>query len=215
MKRIIVLCSILLLLVPFAAVAQSPCEGNFDCDLDVDGSDASVFKSDFGRSSLKNPCPTCGVCSGGTLSPLGRWCDQLNGTVKDMTTGLVWLKDAGWGGQYAFWVNTMNGVNAQDRAAQLWDGSPYEGTAGLSDGSVEGEWRLPTKTELAGITVGDEYIRSSSMYFFTGVQSYSYWSGTSYVSYPLLAWCVDMHTGFVGYGFKDSILYVWPVRSDH
>jgi hypothetical protein len=40
------------------------------------------------------------------------------------------------------WVNTMNAVNAQDRAAQLWDGSPYEGTAGLSDGSVEGDWRL-------------------------------------------------------------------------
>jgi hypothetical protein len=34
----------------------------------------------------------------GTLSPLGRWCDQNNGNVKDMTTGLVWLKDAGWGG---------------------------------------------------------------------------------------------------------------------
>ena len=50
MKRIIVLCSILLLLVPFAAVAQDFCEGNFDCDQDVDGSDASVFKSDFGRS---------------------------------------------------------------------------------------------------------------------------------------------------------------------
>ena len=85
----------------------------------------------------------------------------------------------------------MDGVNAQDRAAQLWDGSPYEGTAGLSDGSVEGDWRLPTKTELAGITVGTEYIRSSSMYLFTGVQSPAYWSGTSYADYPYGAWVRD------------------------
>ena len=33
------------------------CEGNFDYDSDVDGTDASVFKSDFGRSGFKNPCP--------------------------------------------------------------------------------------------------------------------------------------------------------------
>lgn len=33
------------------------CEGDFDNDGDQDGSDASLFKSDFGRSLLKNPCP--------------------------------------------------------------------------------------------------------------------------------------------------------------
>lgn len=35
------------------------CEGNFDADQDVDGGDAAKFKSDFGRSGLSNPCPTC------------------------------------------------------------------------------------------------------------------------------------------------------------
>jgi len=64
MKRIIVLCSILLLLVPFAVVAQHIvyCEGNFDCDQDVDGSDASLFKYDFGRSGLRYPCPVLDDC---------------------------------------------------------------------------------------------------------------------------------------------------------
>ena len=33
------------------------CEGNFDNDQDQDGSDAFVFKQDFGRSSLLDPCP--------------------------------------------------------------------------------------------------------------------------------------------------------------
>ena len=32
------------------------CEGNFDGDLDVDGTDASTFKHDFGRRALKNRC---------------------------------------------------------------------------------------------------------------------------------------------------------------
>ncbi len=40
-------------------IAQDACEGNFDCDQDVDGTDAAVFKEDFGRSAFKNPCPDC------------------------------------------------------------------------------------------------------------------------------------------------------------
>jgi hypothetical protein len=35
------------------------CEGNFDCDGDVDGTDASMFKEDFGRSIFYNQCPAC------------------------------------------------------------------------------------------------------------------------------------------------------------
>ena len=34
------------------------CEGNFDNDGDVDGTDASVFKSNFGRGGYTDPCPT-------------------------------------------------------------------------------------------------------------------------------------------------------------
>jgi hypothetical protein len=35
------------------------CEGNFDGDPDQDGTDAFTFKSDFGRSTILNPCPYC------------------------------------------------------------------------------------------------------------------------------------------------------------
>ena len=81
-------------------VFSQPCEGNFDFDEDVDGTDAAVFKEDFGRSPFFNPCPAspCPVRCEGTLSTGGRWCDQGDGTVKDMTNGLVWLKKADWGG---------------------------------------------------------------------------------------------------------------------
>ena len=38
------------------------CEGNFDCDVDVDGTDAFEFKVDFGRSKILNPCPYLDDC---------------------------------------------------------------------------------------------------------------------------------------------------------
>ena len=36
------------------------CNGNFDNDQDVDGTDAATFKSDFGRSVFEEPCPPDG-----------------------------------------------------------------------------------------------------------------------------------------------------------
>jgi hypothetical protein len=151
---------------------------------------------------------TCATCSG-TLSVGGRWCDQGNGTVKDMITGLVWLQDASWGGSYAFWVDTMNGTNAHDRAAQVRDGNP----ASLTDGSVEGDWRLPTKEELHGLAHGTEAIRSGSPAPFTGVQSSNYWSSTTYATNPNFAWYVYLGYGHADYDIKNFTFYVWPVRA--
>lgn len=40
------------------------CEGNFDCDEDCDGTDATIFKSNFGRSAFTNPCTDEPQCLG-------------------------------------------------------------------------------------------------------------------------------------------------------
>jgi hypothetical protein len=40
------------------------CEGNFDGDEDVDGADASQFKTDFGRSPFTNECEFVDPCNG-------------------------------------------------------------------------------------------------------------------------------------------------------
>ncbi len=45
-------------------IAALYCEGNFDCDSDVDGSDASTFKNNFGRSSFLDPCTDLNPCYG-------------------------------------------------------------------------------------------------------------------------------------------------------
>ena len=209
-KGLVVLAGLFMLSAP--NVLAQPCDADLDCDHEVGLFDLIIMKNQYAQTGCDPCCNIC--CCEGTLSALGRWCDQEDGTVKDMTTGLVWLKKADWGGQYPLWEDYAN-PDAHHRAAELWDGSPYEGTAGLSDGSVEGDWRLPTKTELEGITVGDEYIRSSQMYYFTGVQFDGYWSGASYAYGPIYAWNVFMGDGYVGFDLKLNGLYVWPVRSDN
>lgn len=166
----------------------------------------------LGPETTVEECITCE----GTLSAGGRWCDQGNGTVKDVTTGLVWLKDAFWGSMYPFWVDSMIGMNAHDRAAQVKNGTP----ASLTDGSVEGNWRLPTKEELHGLANGSEAVRCTSgscnVNGFTGVQSVNYWSSTTVADYALLAKLVNMNNGNALGGNKDFTgAYVWPVRSDN
>ncbi len=48
----------------YGSAAFCDCEGNFDGDSDVDGSDTYLFKADFGRSLLLNPCNATDTCNG-------------------------------------------------------------------------------------------------------------------------------------------------------
>jgi hypothetical protein len=201
------------LLLSAPCVLAFECKADMNCDGKVNASDLGIFKQDYGKINC-DPSPACMFTCEGTLSPLGRWCDQGDGTVKDMTTGLVWLKNASWGGQHRMWVNTMDGVNAQIRCDQLWDGSPWEGTAGLSDGSRYGEWDLPTWTELQALRDGIEPISYGHPYLFTGVRNDYYWSGTTDVSDSDKAVAYDMGGLLVPSELlKDNYCFVWPVRS--
>jgi hypothetical protein len=157
------------------------------------------------HAKIGERCITCE----GTLSSGGRWCDKGDGTVKDMTTGLVWLKDAGWGGRKP-WSAYNSYDDAHTRAGILQAG--LDG-AGLSDGSVVGDWRLPTKSEFVGIIQGTENVRSSNMHFFTNVKSSVYWSSsTTHADDSVNAWFVSMYYGYVDYDVKGFDCYVWPVR---
>jgi hypothetical protein len=40
------------------------CEGNFDCDQDVDAEDVTTFLNDFGRNTYSNPCVNANQCKG-------------------------------------------------------------------------------------------------------------------------------------------------------
>ena len=47
---------------------------------------------------------------------------------------------------------------------------------------------------------------------FSGVQSFTYWSSTSFTDVPTAAWRVDLTNGTLAIGGKTSTNYVWPVR---
>jgi hypothetical protein len=43
---------------------ECECEGNFDCDRDVDGTDTATFKADSGRNSINRRCTNTDPCDG-------------------------------------------------------------------------------------------------------------------------------------------------------
>ena len=150
------------------------------------------------HAKIGERCITCD----GTLSAGGRWCDNGDGTVTDMTTGLVWLQNAGCMGLMG-WYDAIKKPIEDLRAPDC----------GLTDGSEWGDWRLPTISELSGIIQGTEYVRHNRQFFFTNVRSGLYWSSTTYAGTTFYAWYVYMYNGVVYYDGKDDGYYVWPVRS--
>lgn len=202
------------------AIAGPPCEGNFDCDADVDGSDLAVFAADFGRTD----CPACGPApvgkTGQTTSyatgddgdlengvawPNPRFTDNEDGTVTDNLTGLIWLKNANCFGAKP-WSTALSDCN------QLGDGQ-----CGLTDGSVAGDWCLPNLRQLhslidysqedPALTSGHPFV---NVWF--GEPSSLYWSGTTDAGEAGTAWGVTMGGGGVDDPGKTDNGYVWPVR---
>jgi peptidoglycan hydrolase CwlO-like protein len=139
-------------------------------------------------------------CSG-TLSPLGRWCDNGDGTIRDMTNGLIWLRNA-----------NCTGIDIWDNA-MTWSSNLASPACGLSDGSVIHDWRLPTLGELKALNTGTEAVLWGSPNLFSNIQNdREYWSSTSTIA--TFASLVDMANGSVYSGIKGNLwLHIWPVRS--
>lgn len=79
-----------------------------------------------------------------------RWIDNGNGTVTDVMTGLIWLKQASCFNQP--WAQAVNSVN------QL-----ASGQCGLTDGSTAGNWRMPNRNEMQSIA--DRIQANEGQYF--------------------------------------------------
>ncbi len=105
-------------------------------------------------------------------------------TMSDKDTGLMWLYNA----------NPCGKKNWSD-AVDYCNNLTY---AGYSD------WRLPDKDTL------EEHVAQKGK--FSAVQDGFYWSGTSYASYAIYAWAVNMGCPMVDGYFKAYGCYVWPVR---
>jgi hypothetical protein len=150
--------------------------------------------------------------------PNPRFTDNLNGTITDNLTGLIWLKNANCSSFFAptTWTAALaacNGLSA--------------GYCGLTDGSSAGDWRLPNRNELNSL-VDVRYVdpalcntsgagQWTSGNPFTNVQSSSYyWSSTPLpVTAPAVAWRVSIGTGEMLYSMTSEALWVWPVRGGY
>ncbi|MEO5376692.1 MAG: DUF1566 domain-containing protein [Magnetococcus sp. DMHC-6] len=137
----------------------------------------------------------------GVAWPDPRFTDNGDGTVKDNLTGLIWLKNANCFGSKS-WTNALSSTNGL-----------ASGSCGLTDGSVAGNWRLPSKKELMSII--DVQRTSPALplgYPFSSVQTNHYWSSTTYAYSTSNAWFVYLRYGVVSYDDKTTSNYVWPVR---
>ncbi len=144
-----------------------------------------------------------GALQKGVAWPAPRFANNNDGTVTDNLTGLIWLQNANCLGSET-WTAALSSANT------LADNS-----CGLTDGSVAGDWRLPSRKELKSLI---DYSKSSPAlpagHPFSNVQSDGYWSSTTYA--PSISasdvWGVRMSDGYMGNGAKDGSGYVWPVR---
>jgi len=218
---IITILSCLLFCSGSQVIAQDFCEGNFDYDKDVDGTDAATFKSDSGRSPFQNPCPDDGPApvpktgqntvyfprddgdlEKGVEWPNPRFTDNSGGTVTDNLTGLIWLKDA-------------NCLGARTWQQALMDCQLLaHGQCDLTDGSSLGDWRLPNRFELESL-LSLKYTGPAipSGHPFTNVISAFYWSSTTTAIADDRAWGVNFNNGSTDYFLKSGVLtFVWPVR---
>lgn len=177
----------------------------------------------YEASGTEIPCSDTGQdgdLQKGVAWPTPRFTDNIDGTVTDNLTGLIWLKNANCANTTVDW-NT-----AIDYAAALYDGctSCFDtvGDCGLGDGSLAGDWRLPNVKELHSLI---DYGYSGPALSnaagagkwseddpFTGVQSLYYWSSTTHATYTYFVWLVSFLNGGVNGHGRGYDYYVWCVR---
>ncbi len=126
-----------------------------------------------------------GAAAKGVAWPGGRFTDNLNGTVTDRLTGLVWLKNAGCFSPNN-WPTALNAAN-----------NLANGACGLTDASTAGQWRMPNANELESLVdVAQANPAVSNGHPFTGINvSSAYWTSTTYMALTANAMAIRFGDG--------------------
>ena len=146
---------------------------------DVTGVNFTAYGVNDSMASLPRTGQVASYASGddssrqmGVAWPATRFTDNLNGTVTDHLTGLVWLKNAGC-------FTPTDWSAALTAARQL-----ASGACGLNDASTAGQWRMPNANELESLVDVSQFNPAvSSGHPFTNVAlGNAYWSSTTYMA---------------------------------
>ncbi len=114
----------------------------------------------------------------GVPQPDPRFTDNLDGTITDNLTGLIWLKNGNCYGPTP-WLGALAAV---DRL--------QDGICGLSDGSVMGSWRLPNRNELLSLLYNGNGLPLETPFIKPEEPQRYQWSSTTYPWIPSTAWIV-------------------------
>lgn len=192
------------------------------CNADLATCDASAFVPQTGQTRCwdmsGNPLGSCadtghdGEFQRGIVLPNPRFIDNLDGTVTDNLTGLIWLQDAFCGFAVKHWSAALSFAN-----------NLASGQCGLTDGSVAGDWRLPNVKELHSL-INYEFVSpalsdaagtakwTTNGDAFTNVVLSNYWSSTTFTGNLSTAWTVQVQIGEVRFRSKGDPLFVLTVR---
>lgn len=192
----------------------------------------TIGRAGDGAVALQSADPSCRDDSGNIYVDCG------NGTVTDNRTGLVWLADATC--LRANWRDAIDIVAGLSDLPTVLTAVFGAEDCGLTDGSVAGEWRLPTAPELLemfadGVTLGCNpavtndpgdacwniacsFVGFCSIDGLGGLSGGGFWSATN--QYNLQPPPFSSHSaaflvrvaGWLDTRSKSSEVWVWPVR---
>jgi hypothetical protein len=199
------------------------CQGNLNvCEDDLNACEAQppAPVPQTGQTTCWDSSGTMIDCAGtgqdgdiqaGVVPPDPRFTDNGDGTITDNLTHLVWLKDANCLSGRRTWQQALDFANG------LYDGCTNCGgtnnDCGLTDGSAEGDWRLPNRNELTSLLDLENFNPAlPAGHPFMNFQSDDYWSSTTIANTPE-AWSVYFVSGDVDYINKSfNFGFVLPVR---
>jgi len=142
--------------------------------------------------------------------------DDVNDTVTDNLTGLMWQDNADAATVTKQWLTSANyNICTNDTSSPACNDTSGDTAATYCSNLVLGgytDWRLPTASELEGILDYGKVYPAIDTAYFNNVSSNYYWSSTTIEGYKDYAWGVDFYYGYVYYGNKDYNYYVRCVR---
>jgi hypothetical protein len=196
-------CAVFMLLVGALVFATPACAGQLPAT-----GQTTAFQADK-NDGIIGPVAVPGD---GTLqrgAPL-RYKVRDDGTIQDLNTRLIWeVKCSGCGGLHD--VSNLYLWSGDGTQETIWDWLDDINTEGGTGYAGHNDWRIPNVRELQSIV--DYGVFSPSIDpVFTPTAASVYWSSTTNVFVPGLAWGVDFFNGFVPAHITIDFLVVRAVR---